>query len=599
MSLPPVLPESAPFTPEQRAWVNGYLAGLYQTGAGTGGGAVEASLPSAPAGPEVAILFGSQTGTAQSLAYTLAEKAKGQGMQPKVLDMAEYASLDLPATSNLLVLTSTYGEGDNPDNAQAFWEALEAEDAPRLENTNFSVLALGDTNYEEFCAAGIRFDQRLEALGAKRVHDRTDCDVDYEAPAEAWMEGALAELAKLAPAGANHGAAAVEVELPPVSSTGVSANGAAPKFDKENPFPAKLVTNRVLTGSGSGKETRHYEISLEGSGLTYEVGDALGVLPTNCPGLVLDFLDVTKLDGRCEVEVGGVSLPLQQALMEKLDITKPSKKLLSAIAEKTEDAELTTLLEPEQKTALSEYLWGREIIDLLKDYSPGFTSDELVSLLKPLTPRLYSISSSLNANPEQVHLTVASVRYEGHGRSRKGVCSTFLADRADDAPVPVFVQASHGFRLPEDGETPVIMVGPGTGVAPFRAFLQEREVTQAKGKNWLFFGEQRADTDFFYRDELESWQASGLLTRLDTAFSRDQEHKIYVQHRMLEAGAELYDWLQAGAYFYVCGDASRMAKDVDAALHKVVATFGNLNEAEAASYVSNLKKEKRYLRDVY
>jgi len=371
-------------------------------------------------------------------------------------------------------------------------------------------------------------------------------------------------------------------------------------FSRNNPFPARLLTNRKLNGEGSGKETRHFEISLEGSGLNYDAGDALGIYPGNCPALVDDILNALGCDGEEAVPApAGGEISLRMALTTNFDITKPAAELLHRLTK--DNAPLRELLAPDRKDDLREWLWGREVIDLLVETKgASFSPVEFVGLLKPLAPRLYSISSSPKAHTGQVHLTVSIVRHESHGRARKGVCSTFLADRAGEiTPVPVFFQPSHGFRLPANGDTPVIMVGPGTGIAPFRAFLHERRATGAKGRNWLFFGEQRAATDFYYREEFELMLADCHLTKLATAFSRDQAEKIYVQHRMIEHAAELWAWLQDGAHLYVCGDVSRMAKDVDAALHTVMETAGGLDREGAAEAVKQLKSAKRYQRDVY
>ncbi len=378
----------------------------------------------------------------------------------------------------------------------------------------------------------------------------------------------------------------------------------ASPWSRKNPFPAPLLVNRKLTGANSEKDTRHYEISLAGSGLSYEVGDSLGIFPTNPPELVEEILAALHATGE-ELVPGadGAPKPLRAALLKDYAIKEPSKQFLAALSEKAGSAAplLGELLDPERKGDLEEYLWGMEYIDFLLEHpSVCFAPEEFVKLLRKLIPRLYSIASSINANPEQVHLTVATVRYESHGRQRKGVASTYLAERVPvGGTLPVFFHSAKGFRLPEDAATPVIMVGPGTGVAPFRAYLQERKATGATGKNWLFFGEQRQNEDFLYREEFEQLCQEGVLTRFDTAFSRDQEKKVYVQHRMLENGAEIWAWMNEGAHFYVCGDAARMAKDVDVALHQIIEQHGGKTAEEAAAYVESLKKEKRYKRDVY
>jgi sulfite reductase (NADPH) flavoprotein alpha-component len=597
MNKIPFIPENAPFSPEQRLWLNGYLAGLFSDAslaeramAGLG------AAPAAPTKPLV-VFYGSQTGTAEGIAKKTSKEAEKRGFAPKLVDMAKYNTVDLAKEQNVLVITSTYGDGEPPDNAQAFWDFLKADSAPQLPHLNYSVLALGDTNYSAFCQFGKNCDERFEKLGAKRVHPRVDCDVDYETPAKAWTDGVFAALAS-SPEAALNGAASTSSE----ASADVPVAEAPQGWSKKNPFPARLLANRLLNSEGSGKEVRHYEISLAGSGLSYEVGDALGVVPANCNALVGDILAALGCDGEEAVKTSeGQETSLRMALTQQYDITRPSSELLKAAAERgAAGGELAALLDPARKDDLKKWLWGREIIDVISGLAQPFTAAELTPLLKKLQPRLYSISSSPKAHPDEVHLTVAAVRYDGYGRGRKGVCSTFLADRCTDStPVPVFVQVSHGFRLPANGDVPVIMCGPGTGIAPFRAFLEERLATGAKGRNWLFFGDQKRSTDFLYQEQLEGWVADGHLARLDLAFSRDQAEKIYVQNRMLENAAELWSWLESGAHFYVCGDASRMAKDVDAALHQVAETAGGLSKEAAAEYIQKLKSEKRYQRDVY
>ena len=582
MQLAPFIPDNAPFTAQQRFWLNGYMAGLLAAKnlGPSQGNDKESSVPAIP----LLILFGSQTGTAEKLAKQIAKQSKSFGCNSRVVDSSAHATVDWAAEKNLLIVTSTYGDGDIPDNAQNFWQWLQSENGKSLAHLNFSVLALGDTNYEKFCAAGQKFDLRLEELGAKRIHARVDCDVDYEAKAKEWTNGVFSALAP----GSENASGSLD-------DTEKAANG----WSKTNPFPARLLTNRRLNASGSQKETRHFEISLEGSGLNYEAGDALGVWPKNCPQLVSEILDAGRFNADEVINISGTDLPLRQALIEKLDIGKPGMELLQFFAK--HDTALHELLAPERKEDFKKWLWGRSVIDLLAQNPTALPSaKEFVALLKQLQPRLYSISSSPKAHAGQVHLTVNVVRYESFGRARKGLASSFLADRVDaEAPVPVFIQTSHGFRLPANGKTPVIMVGPGTGIAPFRAFLHERRASGATGPNWLFFGEQRAATDFYYRDELEQMFSDGHLTKLCTAFSRDQTEKIYVQNRMLENAAALWSWLEEGAHFYVCGDASRMAKDVDDALHQIIQSAGGKSAEDATAYVAKMKLDKRYQRDVY
>ncbi len=574
----PVIPDSAPFTPEQRAWLNGFLAGLFSRGT------VDPAVQAAPVGEALkplTILFGSQTGTAESLAKRAAKEAGKHGFAATVMDMAQFSTSKLAQEKNLLVITSTYGDGEPPDNAKSLHAALAAPGAPSLAGVHFSLCALGDTNYIQFCQCGKDFDDRLEKLGATRVSARVDCDLDYDKKFEAWLRDALAALGGVG-AAATSAVAAETIKTAPAET--------APGYSRKNPFPAALRCSRLLNASGSAKEVRHVEFSLEGSGLAYAPGDALGVFPQNCPELVGEVLSALGCDGEEAVPVpAGGTTSLRHALTAHYDLGKPSAELIARYAAPASGGGAATA------TAV---LHVSDVVAVRPE--TRLAPVDFVRLLRPLQPRLYSISSSLQAHPGQVHLTVGAVRYEAHGRARKGVCSTFLADRCTPgAAVPVFVHHNTAFKLPADSNVPIIMVGPGTGIAPFRAFLQERRAAGAKGKNWLFFGDQRAATDFLYQDELAAFQRDGLLTHLDTAFSRDQPEKIYVQHRMLEGAHQLYAWLEAGAYFYVCGDASRMAKDVDAALHKIIEISGGKTPAQAADYVQALKAARRYARDVY
>ncbi len=600
MASIPFIPGSAPFSPEQRAWLNGYLAGMFSD-ANLGAPGESSAAEAQPKEP-LLVMYGSQSGSAEGLAKQFAKQADQKGFAPQVMELNDYSKVDLTRESQLVVITSTWGEGDPPDNAMEFWNFIKEESAPKLENLNYAVLALGDTNYTEFCGAGKNFDERLAALGAKRITDRIDCDVDFEDTAEKWicelwgkLKGGQASSLSRDGAAATNGSAQISTADAPVEQETM--------WSRKNPFSAKLITNRKLNRAGSAKDTRHFEISLEGSDLQYEVGDALGVYGLNCPELADEIIAGLGCDGEEAVlDSDGNETSLRHALITKSVITKPQSALVKYFAEKSGAADLQSLMLAENKDKLNDWLWGREVIDLLVGYpSVKLEPGEFVGMLGKLQPRLYSISSCPNAHPGEVHLTVAAVRYESLGRGRRGVCSTHLADRVklNESPVPVFIQKSQGFRLPENKDLPVIMVGPGTGIAPFRAFLEERRVSGAKGKNWLFFGDQKASCDFLYQDELEAMQAEGVLSRLDLAFSRDQKEKIYVQTRMLEAASELWGWLEAGAHFYVCGDAKRMAKDVAEALHKVIATEGGKTPGQAAEYVSQLKKDKRYQRDVY
>jgi sulfite reductase (NADPH) flavoprotein alpha-component len=582
----PCLPENAPFSVEQRAYLNGFLAGVFSR--------APASSATAPKSAEavlspLTILFGSQTGTAENLAKRIGKEAGKRGFAATVHDLGDYPKTQLPAESRLLIITSTYGDGEPPDNAKAFWQWIASENATRLQQTPYSVCALGDTNYPKFCAFGQDLDKRLEFLGANRVFPRVDCDVDLEEPFTRWMNAALDALAS--------GNKPVPATVPVLETADGTIK--ALSYSRSNPFVARLLTNRKLNENGSEKHTRHFEISLAGSNLIYEPGDALGVMPANCPQLVDDLLSALRQPGdRCVPGPSGSEVSLREALIYHYEITRIPRPLLSAMADRTGDELLKKVASPDANGELTRFMWGREIVDLLVAYpSVRFAPTDFVSLLKKLQPRLYSISSSLKVHPNQVHLTVGIVQYESLGRKRKGVCSTFLAERT--GTVPVFVHTNKAFRPPPNGDTPMIMVGPGTGIAPFRSFLHDRRASGTKGRNWLFFGEQRGECDFLYRDELEQMRRDGSLARLDTAFSRDQTEKIYVQHRLREQGAEVFRWLEEGAHFYVCGDASRMAKDVDSALQEIVQSASGCSSEAAGEYLARLKSEKRYQRDVY
>ncbi|PXA04293.1 sulfite reductase [NADPH] flavoprotein alpha-component [Coraliomargarita sinensis] len=570
--------------PEQMMWLEGFVSGLR---AGQGGPAAAAAQQPATS-PELTVLYGTESGNSESLADQTVKAAKGSGFKAKAVNMADLKVAKLKDIQNLLVIVSTWGEGDPPETAVDFYEEFMSDKAPKLENTRFSVLGLGDTSYEHFCKMGKDFDSRLEALGAKRIYDRKDCDVDYDDDYEAWHAGALKALE--AEAGASATATA------PAAAT---AAAAPVKYSRKNPFPAELKERVLLNGKGSAKETIHLEFDLEGSGLTYETGDALAVIPHNASDVVEDLLKASKLDGDTKVSLKDGEFSLHEALTSHLDITALSKPVLSRYNEFAKSDELDAVINDKEK--LSDFIYGRDVVDLLTEYpAKELTADALVGIMRKLPPRLYSIASSPKAHPDEVHLTVGVVRYSSNSRPRKGVCSTYLAERIEEGQkAEVFVSPNKNFKLPADPDTPVIMVGPGTGIAPFRAFIEERQATGAKGKNWLFFGDQHYLTDFLYQTEWQSYLADGILTKLDVAFSRDQKHKIYVQDRMRENAKELYAWLLEGAKFYVCGDANRMAHDVDQALHDIVEQEGGFSKEEAADYVKQLKTDKRYLRDVY
>ncbi|MEL6103250.1 MAG: sulfite reductase subunit alpha [Pseudomonadota bacterium] len=580
MTKVPYIPADAPFSGEQKTWLGGFLAGLHSR-LMVGGGQAAPNAAPVEAKP-IDIIYGSQTGTAEILATDAAEKARAIGFHPRVAEMDEVEMEHLAGMQNLLVVVSTYGEGEMPDNAHQFWEALSANTAPRLESLNYGVLALGDTSYEHFCQAGKLVDTRLEQLGAKRLGDRVDCDIDYEELAEAWIGAIMPDPGKVATA---------ETVAAPIESKAKSGYG------RKNPYVSTMRDNRNLSGVKSAKEIRHISFDLGDSGMAYEAGDALGVMPVNAPDLVQNWLD--RLGAKTDTDIGGV--PLDQQLTTGLEIMTPSREMIRAVEKRACHDELTHVVSNGDKEALENFLWGMDALDLL-NLNPELKFDpaEVVSWLKPLQHRAYSISSCPKAHEGEVHLTVAAVRWMHKNRSHRGVCSTFLADHVPEgASAGIFMSPNKSFRVPQDDSVPMIMVGPGTGIAPFRAFLEERRERGATGANWLFFGDQHRADDFIYQDEIGAFSESGLLTRLDLAFSRDQAEKIYVQHRMTENGKDLFGYLEEGGHFYVCGDATRMAKDVDAALHHIIETQGGMTPEAATDYVNRLKRDKRYLRDVY
>lgn len=603
--------------------------------------------PAATEPREATVLFGSQTGNSQRLAKQFAGKLEARGYRVTLAAMNEFRPNELKKARNLFIVVSTHGEGDPPDNAVSFHEFLHSKRAPKLDGLRFSVLALGDTSYEHFCKTGKDFDKRLEELGGWRLAPRVDCDVDFEEAAAGWMEavlraldeavaggtapeavpaavaapavgaptgaglaaGPVAAAEALAPApfagtsGAAAGTAVAVAERPAVAVAGAAPATAEPVWSRTNPFPAEVLENLNLNGRGSKRETRHLELSLAGSGLHYEPGDCLAVIPENHPGLVDELIREAGWNAEEPVPVGrnGDTLPLRDALLRHCEITVLTRPLLEQAAQRLAVKGLGDLLKPGREAELKAYLQGRDLLDLVRDFGlRGVPAGELVSLLRRMPARQYSIASSLKAFPDEAHLTVRVVRYHAHGRDRYGVCSTWLAERVRPGDtVPVYVHHNPNFKLPADPDTPIIMIGPGTGVAPFRAFLQEREETGARGKSWLFFGDHHFLTDFLYQTEWQRWLKDGVLTRMDVAFSRDTDRKVYVQHRMLEHARELCRWLEEGACVYVCGDEKKMAPDVHAALVTVLEREGGMSGEEARAYLADMQRQKRYQRDVY
>jgi len=583
LTTSPLLPKSAPFSTEdiaalnsvvgratdkQRSWLAGFLAGLDAAQ----GGSVAASAPPKARIP-LTILYGSESGNAEGLALKAKKVAQKQGFDAKVVDMGDIDASALAKLQNVVVYTSTWGEGDPPQRAVDFHKSLMAASAPRLDKLNFAVLALGDTAYAQFCAAGIAMDARLEALGAKRIADRIDLDLDFAKAANAWTERTLEAFQ---PAGST----VVHVDFKSVPSV---SEDDEPSYTAENPLEAEVSALINLNGTGSSRETWHVELATSEASFTYQPGDAIGVLPENDPELAASLLDAVGLGGQAG---------LIKTLVQSRDITTLTRPTITAFAKLTGRTDVAKLAEGD---AYTRYAADRQLVDLFAEHPEKLTSEQLISLLRPLPGRLYSVASSPKAHDGEAHLLVGAVRWASHGRARKGVTSTYFADRrkvGDSARL--YVKPNRHFRLPEDSSRPIIMIGAGTGVAPYRAFVEDRAEDGASGKSWLFFGERNYTNDFLYQLEWQDHLASKALTRIDLAFSRDQPAKIYVQHRLWERRDELLGWIADGAHVYVCGDEKGMAKDVDAMLVKI------LGDGETgAAKLAELRKEGRYQRDVY
>ena len=561
----------------QLAWVGGYLSATAEFGINTG---------SAESTPEqtITILYGSQTGNGRGVASVLAEKAQAQGYAVNLVSMADYKVRQLKQETLLLAVVSTHGEGEAPDDAIELHKFLASKRAPRLEQLNYSVLALGDSSYEFFCQTGKDFDQRLSALGATSIVPLVECDVDYEAAASTWQQQVLEAVKPL-------------VSASSASVVSIGSNVATSAYTKQKPYSAELLASQKLTGRDSDRDVRHVEIDLGDSGLNYQVGDALGVWFSNSDTLVNEILTGLSLDGETEVTIADESLSLFDALKDKRELTQLYPGLVQNWAQLSGSESLQALSDDREQTR--QFVLNHQLADLVANYPVEITPFQLIELLRPITPRLYSIASSQAEVEAEVHLTVALVEDERDGVKRYGGASQFLASAEEGREVKVYVEPNNHFRLPENPETPVIMIGPGTGVAPFRAFMQERSQQGASGESWLFFGNPHFEQDFLYQTEWQQYLNDGTLTRLDSAFSRDQSHKIYVQHRIAERGEALWQWLENGAHLYICGDAERMAKDVHQALIDVVKQYGGKDDEQAAEYLETLRSEKRYQKDVY
>ncbi len=576
-------------SPLQLAWASGYLAAKAEGGTIAQAPAATLSVASTT----LTILYGSQTGNAKGLAKSLAAQASAEGLNVELKSMGELKPKAIKNITHLLIVASTNGEGEAPDDAIALHEFLASKKAPKLDHLHYSVLALGDTSYEFFCQTGKDFDLYLEKLGAKRIAPRVDCDVDYEVDANTWSANVIKQSKTLL--GSVNANTSNTLPLNDISTS-------EELYSKQQPYTAELLVSQKITGRDSAKDVRHIEIDLGESGLTYQAGDALGVWFENSTALVAELIATLGLDEKDKVAVAEEILTLAEALKSKFEITQTSINFIEFWANKSQARSLLAILD--DKTALREYAANHQVVDVVKSATlptdVKLEAQELVDALRKITPRLYSIASSQSEVEEEVHLTVGLVQYQAGEATRQGGASGFLADGIEEGgEVKVFIEHNDNFRLPADSNTPVIMIGPGTGVAPFRAFMQEREATEANGDNWLFFGDQTFTQDFLYQVEWQSYLKSGLLTKIDLAFSRDQAEKIYVQDRLKENASELFAWLERGAHIYVCGDMSRMAKDVEAALLDIIATQGQLSQEQASAYLKDLRNAKRYQKDVY
>jgi sulfite reductase (NADPH) flavoprotein alpha-component len=576
---------TATLNPQQLTWLSGYLAGLAQ--------AVQpAVLPQLDSSTAkfLTILYGSQTGNAKSIALEYKAKLDALNVPAKIVSMADYKQKQLKTESHVVIIVSTHGEGEAPDDAVALHSFLAGKKAPKLNDLSFSVLGLGDTSYEFFCQTAKDFDKRLQDLGATRITDRVDCDVDYDADVSAWFETVTHQIKDELGAKSSQSVAS-SLDL---GSGFLDTN----QYTKKAPYTAKLLESQKITGRDSVKDIRHIEISLEDSGIQYRPGDALGVWFKNDVRLVEELITVLGLNCDVAVNWSGDEYSFNDILIDRLELTQSYPTFASKYAAYANNVEFNALMD--DKSVLREYLAQHQIIDIVRQFPAKVTAQQFVDMLRSMTPRLYSIASSQAEVEDEVHLTVALVEYEAHGHTHQGGASSFLSTRLDEGgEVNVFVETNDNFRLPNDGNTPVIMIGPGTGIAPFRAFMQQREAEEASGENWLFFGNPNYTQDFLYQAEWQRFVKDGVVNKVSLAFSRDQEQKVYVQHRMLEQGAELYQWLEQGAHIYVCGDANHMAKDVQDALVQIVIEHGAKSEEQAEQYVSDLRRAKRYQKDVY
>ncbi|WGE56643.1 assimilatory sulfite reductase (NADPH) flavoprotein subunit [Actinobacillus equuli] len=578
----------------QLAWLSGYAWAKAQ---GTNSiGENFAKNPSnltalVPAEPlKVTVLSASQTGNAKSVADKLAERLTTEGVNVTRTSLKDYKAKNIADEQLVLLVTSTQGEGEAPEEGVVLLKLLNGKKAPKLDRLQFAVLGLGDSSYPNFCQAGKDFDQRFYDLGATRLFDRVDADLDFQTTADQWINE-IVEIIKTK----NSESAAINL-APTASQTPVVTNQS--KYNKANPFPATLITNQRITAKDAEKDVRHLEFDLSGSGLSYQSGDVLGVYFENDPALVNEILTALGLSAEEQVALQDQTLPLSTALQTQFELTQNTAAFVKNYAVLANHTELNAIVADSEQ--LQNFVQNTPLVDVINSYPAALSAAQLLALLRPLTPRLYSIASAQAEVGEEVHLSVGVVRYDYNGKARAGGASSYLADRVEeDGQVRIFVEHNDNFKLPQDSSKPIIMIGSGTGIAPFRSFVQQRAADEAEGKNWLIFGNQHFASDFLYQTEWQQFAKDGFLHKYSFAWSRDQEQKIYVQDKIREEAETLWQWLQQGAYLYVCGDASRMAKDVNQALLDVIAQQGNLNADEAEEYLDNLREEKRYQRDVY
>ena len=574
--------------PQALSWLSGYFAGVAQ-GRQSARAPAPLAVAAAPANARrLTILYGSQTGNAKRIAEGLLQRVQGQGLEARLVRADQYPTRELKEEQLLYIVMSTQGDGEPPDDSIALVEFLLGKRAPKLPKLKYAVLGLGDSSYPSFCGISQKIDERLAELGAERLQEAGAADLDIETVASPWQDAALA-----------HARQQLKAAEAPAGATVTPLRVQPGKVTRDQPFHAELLLNQPITGRDSDKDIRHLELSLEGSGLHYEPGDALGVWPVQDEALVARVVEAAGLDAAAPVEHQGATRPLGEWLRSHRELTVLTRPFLQALAERAGDEGLHTLLRPESREALAAYMAGHQLIDALRAWPARWPADALVAALRPLAPRMYSIASCAAVAEDEVHLTLANVAFEREGEDRWGVASRFLSQLPEGAKAPVFVEENTRFRLPADPGRDIIMIGAGTGVAPYRAFIQARAETGAAGRNWLFFGNPHFTSDFLYQVEWQQALKDGHLDRIDLAFSRDQEEKVYVQHRLLAQGADVYDWVQAGAHVYVCGDATRMARDVHATLLEIARDQGGLDEEGARQWLDELAAQGRYARDVY